>query len=548
MKLFLYNNRVNFKKLFKEKLKDRHKVKGIKFDYSKKEEKKYLLSQNEKSQEEIMRKVKENLLFQNYNKLKHQIFIREQKENEISKKESINNKISTSFNYTNLKNIVEKYFSEKNNITKDNPFSYNVKKGKLALEQMNRNMKKNRIHTTLKKIVLHFTNIKSKLKTGLNEERKNYLSEEEIEKIKNRIQTQRKRMNSRNKIANKNKSLIVDSHNENNSSKNSNLTIINNKEQKHMIDVSNYNESHNNKSNINNTLKLTTFRPSLDKKNEFKKNKYSSSKFQFYKKIINSEIQNPKKETNLKYGFIKDETNLKNSYGKSQEHIFEKKNTNLTNKKLSSKSINLNCYSNLSLNSKKESNGKKRTFEPSLILTDDYNTIGLMKKYNSEYVKKNYKKKHFFNRQKSCINLTNKNNFRLKYNESSINNKNLVRSSSSIKKKSFIKVTNKPIYTTNINDFVLEYNRIKKNIKNLKNNYKEKHFSTYKEIDNLLEVKEDMLMFLLKQKFLSSKFKPKQNKMGKTKKDFMNKLKDYMEILEENPNKRFIKIEDFFKL
>ena len=160
MKLFLYDNHVNFKKIYKNKMKDRHKLKGIKFDYSKKEVKRYLLSQNEKSQEKLKKEKQENLLFQNYNKLKHQIFVREQKEKEVSKKEKNNDKISTSFNYTNLKKIIEKYLSLKKDINKDNPF-------KLSIDQMNRNINKNRINASLQKLVLHGTKVKSKLETGI---------------------------------------------------------------------------------------------------------------------------------------------------------------------------------------------------------------------------------------------------------------------------------------------------------------------------------------------------------------------------------------------
>ena len=104
----------------------------------------------------------------------------------------------------------------------------------------------------------------------------------------------------------------------------------------------------------------------------------------------------------------------------------------------------------------------------------------------------------------------------------------------------------KPLYTTNINDLIKEYDRIKKNIKKLKKNYEEKHFSTYKEIDHLLKIKEEMLMFLLKQKFFSSKFKPKPNKINQSKKEFINKMKDYVEILEDKPKDIYtIDFEDF---
>ena len=44
-------------------------------------------------------------------------------------------------------------------------------------------------------------------------------------------------------------------------------------------------------------------------------------------------------------------------------------------------------------------------------------------------------------------------------------------------------------------------------------------------------------MFLLKQKFFHSKFKPKPSKLIKHKNEFIKKMKDYLELLEERPRK-----------
>ena len=548
MKLFRYDKHYNFKKIYKEKMKDRHKINGIKFDYSKREVKKYLLSSNnEKSQEKLKKEHEENLLFQNYNKLKHQIFVREQKEKDISKIES-NNKYSSNFNYTNIVKFTEKFLSLKNDKSKDNPFNYNLKKGKLVIENMNRNIKRNRIHASLKKIVLHFTKVKSKLETRINEDRKLYLSEEKAEKIKNKIQTQRQRLSSRNyaRSNNNTNTILIESRLDNNKRKNSSLILINNKKKKPQIDISNFNESSINKSNINNNLKLSSFRSSNNMNINLRKNKNSSS-MHFYSKVINSEEQKTKKENNSKYILINTEKfKKKNSYERSKESIIENDNKNFKNKKLALNSSGLTHFSNITLNTKKTNYGYKSSVEPSEMLTDDYNTIGsnLMEKYKSNYAKKNYLKKSSSNRPQSCI--IPKNKTKYNFNESHINNKNFIRSSSSVKRKSYLKVIHKPLYTTNINDLIKEYDRIKKNIKKLKKNYEEKHFSTYKEIDHLLKIKEEMLMFLLKQKFFSSKFKPKPNKFNRSKKEFINKMKDYVEILEDKPKDLYtIDFEDF---
>lgn len=545
MKLFLYDNLANCKKIYKDKLKDRHKIKGIKFDYSKREVKRYLLSQNEKNHEEIMKEKEENLLFKNYNKLKHQIFVREKEEKDESKKDANNNKISTSFTYTNLMKILQKYLSAKYDKNKENPFNYNLKKGKLEIELINRNLKRNRINASLQKIVLHYKKVKSKLETRLNKEGKLFFSEEMAEKLKNKIQTQRKRISSRNKFSRKSNTFLIDLHFDNESSKNSNLFIINNKEKQSKNISSNFNESITNKTNTNNTLKLSTYQTGNINKMNLRKKKNSSSSIQLYTKIIHSEDQKRKKENNLKKTFINNEKINKMQYGNNKETMFENGNTIIKNKKITLNSTN---FTNFTLNTKKVGQGNKNTLEPSEILTEDYNTMKLIKKYNSNYAKKNYKKKKFFNRPQSCINTNNKNKFRSNFNESSLNNKNFIRSSSGVKKKSFLKVMNKPIYTTNIKDLINEYDKIKSNIKKLKKNYEEKHFSTYKEIDHLLEIKEDMLMFLLKQKFFKSKFRPKPGKNGKTKTEFINKMKDYVEILEEKPKDLYINFDDFFKL
>ena len=91
---------------------------------------------------------------------------------------------------------------------------------------------------------------------------------------------------------------------------------------------------------------------------------------------------------------------------------------------------------------------------------------------------------------------------------------------------------NLPLYTTKIGDLIKEYNRIKKSSKKLKLNYKEKHFSTYEEIDNIIKTKADMLMFLLKQKFFNCRFPQKIIKAPNPKIMFLNKMKEYIDLIE----------------
>ena len=540
MKIFLLENQQNMKKLYKAKMKDRHKLKGIKLNYPKKEVKKYLLSSNEKSQEKLIKEYEVNLLFKNYNKLKHDIFIREQKEKELTKQEEINKYSSKAFNYTNLTKLIEKFISLKKDKSKDNPFNYNLNRGKMIIDQMNRNIKINRINDTLKKIVLHYTKIKPKLNTR-NSIINTFLSDEAVEKIKNKIEYNRKKINKRNYISRKNNSVNLDTKCNNdkfsyyNTTNNSNL-IMNNEVKKQMIDITNNNESTINKNIMNYNLKYSTFRSSLNKNIKLKKKKYSSSSLQIYSNVFNLEEQNKKNQYNK---------NRINSFNKNGQRILQSDNTIEKNKKLILNSSNLTRYTNLSLNVKQNKYKKKSTWNHSELSTEDYNTIGLIKKCNSNYVKKNYSKTNLSYRPQSCMSNKNKNMLKYNLNDISINKQIHKRNYSSNKKKSFLKVKNMPIYSTNISDFIVEFNRIKKNIKKLKKNYEEKHFSTYKEIDHILEIKEDMMMFLLKQKYFNSKFKPIQKKLKNNKKEFITKMKNDFEILEEKPLSINFRFDDF---
>ena len=184
---------------------------------------------------------------------------------------------------------------------------------------MNRNIKSNRIHASLKKIVLHFTRIKSKLETGLGENRSLFFSEEKAEKIKNKIETQRKRLNTRNYISSKNSTILKDSNLDNSTTKNSNLILNINRRQKPKIDVTNINENIINKSKKNTNLKLSSFRSTNNRNINLRKDKNYSS-MDLYSKIINSEDQRKKKENNFKYEIINiQKKKQKNSLEKNME-------------------------------------------------------------------------------------------------------------------------------------------------------------------------------------------------------------------------------------
>ena len=62
----------------------------------------------------------------------------------------------------------------------------------------------------------------------------------------------------------------------------------------------------------------------------------------------------------------------------------------------------------------------------------------------------------------------------------------------------------KPNFATTIQQIYKDFRKIKSNSIKLKSKYKEWGFSSYKKIDDLIKVKEDMLLFHLKQKFLKN--------------------------------------------
>jgi hypothetical protein len=107
-------------------------------------------------------------------------------------------------------------------------------------------------------------------------------------------------------------------------------------------------------------------------------------------------------------------------------------------------------------------------------------------------------------------------------------------------KRSPNKVKNLPLYTTTIEDILNEYDRIKKRSKLTKIHYREAHLMTYKEIDNALKIKEDLLVFLLKQKFLNKQFPVKSYKSPNKRTIFIKKLKDNIDCIDRRYYDNFV--------
>lgn len=176
------------------------------------------------------------------------------------------------------------------------------------------------------------------------------------------------------------------------------------------------------------------------------------------------------------------------------------------------------------------------------------NKISSGKKYNNFSIINNFIKRN----NKSDNNITNKIKLKLKYdkNINSYKNRNFINSniiktskdnnnnySSNIKisknKKNIDEGLKK--YNENVKQIFREYNKIKTNSNQLKIDYKLWHFSKFSNIEEIVNVKEDMLLDLLKQKYFrnqshypkSKKIKKKQNKsMIEIIKEDFNRIED----------------------
>ena len=88
-------------------------------------------------------------------------------------------------------------------------------------------------------------------------------------------------------------------------------------------------------------------------------------------------------------------------------------------------------------------------------------------------------------------------------------------------------VINKPIYTSKYKYFLNNFKKIKAKIKVNKIKRKEAHLATFSEIENYSKLREDMLMFRLKMKYIGTKFPPEKIK-------HINKRKLLIQKLEKN--------------
>ena len=463
------------KELLKKKLKDRYKIKGYCFANNSSQKNR---SKNKKlfltSYEEQQKTIKENefrFAIEDYQKLKHNIYIYDWKINEDKKKD---NKIRTKnfprdkINFSNLQEMMTEFIRNKN---KHNDNMNTITKSRIKLDNFNRGIKENRINSILSKVSLHFNKVKTKVNLGKNDIDS---SEHNYKKLIEILNESRKKLkkNNNDSSAKKSKSLDIKS-------------------------IDNIEKLKNRKYKFNSNFNVNT------------SGNKNSDDIQKKINIIDNLVEKTKTINNYSEG--RRYNNIYNNYKEKEKEKYKNKHNTICSNKIKIK------------------NKSKYIFDT----TNNSNS-----KYNNDDDKniKNRFLKRPFSHSRNRISDFNQN-----FNSDSSNNNNTIFNTNkkmyktpvrSAFKRSSNKVKNLPLYTTTIEDIINEYDRIKKKSKLTKIHYRETHLMTYREIDKVVKIKEDLLVFLLKQKFLNNQFPLKSAKRPNKRKLFIKKLKDNVDVLD----------------
>ena len=118
---------------------------------------------------------------------------------------------------------------------------------------------------------------------------------------------------------------------------------------------------------------------------------------------------------------------------------------------------------------------------------------------------------------------------------SKIKSKKIIYKLNSAKKRAAHSVKNMPMYTLKISDLVHRYNKIKNDTNIQRSKYLDNNYLTYDKMNSIIETKEDLLMFVLKRKFLENKFPPKKHLKIKENKrnNFIKKIKSDFDFLDK---------------
>ena len=525
-----------FKNLHKAKLEDRHRIKGISFSTHKKEYNNLLLYKLKKKDEATTFELSEaNFLrsINDYNLLKHEIYLKELKEKKVKTKEAIFNEkiIKKDINYTFLRETIYQFMRSKKS---HNKYNSNLLKNKDEIKRAKKISKSNFINKTLKNVSQHFHQITGKIDMGVRYHEE-ILNEKEYDNLIEQISKSRKRHL---------KSFQGD------------LNVV------PLID---------NKSNINLKTEPHSFNSVKPKKSQ--QYNFSNKFFSYFQDIIpdiNKEEEN-KNENKLILNLannqeVDEEENEEDENNTENINIMCKTETDLNNKNkyIINKSKRLsssrrNKYYNLNNNDNQKNNNRVKTskFKTSIlnnpiklnehlktniydIQENDKDSISSIteksNKLNVKYKNKeeSYKSKYNNLLDKDLINLEQikqNNNIKEKINFKYWNN-NIRRINTAGNRN--LKVINKPLYVSKISDFIKEFKRIKSASKKVKKRMREEHLTTLDNIEKICKIKEDLLMFVLKMKYFHNSFPPKKVKTKSKKEHFVKKLTNYLAII-DNP-------------
>ena len=410
------------KKIFRKKIKDRNKIKGISFSKIEKGPKIHKTHKKDLSfKEKITEEAFKNSMRQ-YSKLKKIIYLNQKKYEEIQKQEEFQNKrikeLQYDLNYTNITKLLDLAFNQ------NNPFKDNGKVVKKIIKVDNPNIVidknrqkqivKNALYKNIRSNIDDFSEIFSKIEN----------SKKNFEKMLND-----KNNNKKSRKLNKSKSLI--------------------------LNYSNLNKYKNSKN-----LNKSTYNKNLSEKIEYENNSLFPSISQL-------------KDPNEIFNDFKEETD------KSLKSIKHENNIKITKlKKTSSSFLNIN-----------KSNNNKSCIQIKKPL--------LLKKHFK------HKLKYFF---------INNDAHKLNLSQIKLENKKLDSS-----KKSFMNDSIKK-YIDNIEDLYNKFNKIESDSEKLEIDYKMRNRSSFKNIDDMVNIKEEMKLDLLKDKYSKNCFSQPKIKNNFTKK------------------------------
>ena len=517
------------KENLKQKLKDRFRVRGCCFSNTKyKKEFDSINAQNMKKeikQDHFSYNKKLKQLIANFKSIKNNIILIEQKDKE-NKRIINNSKLLTDNSRISYNNLYDKVFTLNKRFDRAKKINkqYILQKSKLNLEKksyiLDEELSEYKMNNINNKDSNKDYNIldKSHLNKKINEEYYN-----EIIKHYNDFFSILYKRNKSAKII-KNSQI---------KSKNIFDNILPNKKKYLSCEKNDSNTLSYELLNKNNDININ-FNYSINNSSDIDKNTIDNEKtFKNHEKLLNLKSFS-NKHINYKNKLIKNINNESNNIfkcDKSSKHIstelnsnFNKTNSNLFYSKSSKQNILLKIFKNI--------NSNKINYNP-INNTNFYNQ-------NENKHKKNFhiNKKYSSNNLNPLSKITTFSKTNNAYNYNTISNCNNIYKD----KIKNIKVIYKPIYTAKIVDFVKNYNRIKNKNKINKIKRKENHLFKYADIEKAFEIKEDMMMFLLKDKYIQSQFPKTYIKKPDKRKLFLKKFNEKLQIL-ENPYNKDLKSE-----